>query len=72
MTTLRNKLQNVPLISYIDGDLYMRSQISKNGCVVIGLYTKVLHKKKDKHIYWISADEASILSDLGILLIDQD
>jgi len=69
-STLRDKLEKIPLISYIDADLYMRTKVSKNGCVQIGLYTKVPNRKRDKHIYWISANEADILSELGILLID--
>jgi hypothetical protein len=69
-STLRDKLHNVTLISYIDGDLYMQTKVCKNGYIQIGLYTKIPHKGKDKHIYWISAEEADILSELGVLLID--
>jgi hypothetical protein len=65
-STLRDKLHNVTLISYIDGDLYMQTKVCKNGYIQIGLYTKIPHK----HIYWISAEEADILSELGVLLID--
>ena len=69
MSTLRDKLTNIPLISYIDEDLYMKSMVTKNNQIQIGLYTKVL-RRRDKHLYWISADEADILSNIGIKLID--
>jgi hypothetical protein len=59
----------VPLISFIDEDLYMKSKVSKNNQIQIGLYTKVPNNR-DKHLYWVSADEADILSELGVLLID--
>jgi hypothetical protein len=70
MSTLRDKLGNIPLISYIDDDLYMKLKVTKNKCTQIGLYMKIAKKHKDKHIYWISAEEADILSALGILLIE--
>jgi len=70
MSALRDKLQKVSLINYIDGDLYMKLKQSKNDVIQIGLYTKVHNRKKDKHLYWVSTEEADILSELGILLIN--
>jgi hypothetical protein len=68
-STLRDKLTNVPLISYIDEELYMKLLITKNNQTQIGLYTKVPNRR-DKHLYWVSADEADILSKLGIQLVN--
>jgi hypothetical protein len=70
MSALRDKLGNIPLIAFIDDDLYMKLKVTKNKCTQIGLYMKITKKRKDKHIYWISAEEADILSALGILLIE--
>jgi len=70
MTPLREKLKNISLTSYIEGDVYMKLKTSKNNVVQIGLYLKVPDRKKDKCLYWISAEEADILSELGILLKD--
>ncbi len=52
-STLRDKLTNVPLISYIDEELYMKLLITKNNQTQIGLYTKVPNRR-DKHLYWVS------------------
>lgn len=70
MPSLREKLANVSLINYIDGDLYMKVKIAKNNDTHIGLYTRVPNRKKDKCLFWVSAEEADILSEMGILLID--
>ena len=70
MPALREKLSKVPLINYIDGDLYRKVKISKNNNTHIGLYTRMPNRKKDKWFFWVSAEEADILSEMGILLID--
>jgi hypothetical protein len=72
MTVLRDKLKKVSLLSFIEGDLYMQPKTFENGTYHIGLYLKQPDKRKDKHIFWISVEEADILSELGVLLIDQD
>lgn len=70
MTMLREKLKEVSLLSFIEGDLYIQPRVFKDGTQHIGLFEKQINKNKDKHIFWVSLEEADILSELGVLLID--